>query len=120
LAYTWFSGVFASLTGTAGTAVTATTNEMATQFKIEAARYDSATARTNITIRNIGTQIINAAQSAVYIAGAPATYTSVTVSSIGQYGTSVIYGITNSTAVCGNIIVVTIGTGTSDSRTVSC
>jgi hypothetical protein len=70
LAYTWFSGIFASLTSTAGTAVTTTTTAMATQFRIESARNHSSTAVT-VLIRNIGTQDFDASatKTGIYMDG---------------------------------------------------
>ena len=128
LAYTWFSGIFASLTSTAGTAVTSTTSAMNTQFRIEAARYGGTVATgTNVTIRNTGTTSINGTLTAVYIVGQFATYQGISgTNPIPQYGTLVIYNISNSTtgaytgAVCGNTVMITIGTGLTDSRTISC
>jgi len=120
LAYTWFSGVFANLTGTVGTSVTTTTNAMATQFRIEAARYDSTYVGTNVTIRNTGTQNINVSKSSTYIGGKYETFSGVTTTTLTPGNVATIYKITNSSAACSAIISVTIETGISDSRTISC
>jgi len=64
LAYTWFSGIFATLTSTAGSAVTTTTGAMATQFTIESVKQ----AGTSITfvMRNTGTTNIDLTNTNVY------------------------------------------------------
>jgi len=127
LAYTWFSGIFASMTQSAGTAVTTTTSAMATQFRIESVRYGGTVGTgTNVTIRNTGTQNINGSLVMVYIAGQVAPYQGISTgtSNIGQYGSAVIYNVSNSTAysgvACGSVLTVTIGTGLTDSRTIVC
>jgi len=144
LAYTWFSGIFASLTSTAGTAVTTTTGEMATQFRIESAVKVGAS-YTEITIRNIGTQNINASagtgwQIAIYIDGNQQTGFSGSVpvnciNCVTGAGTSctsgsgciilpqgaATYRPTTTAPTCGTSVVkVTIGAGVTDSRTISC
>lgn len=66
LAYTWFSGMFSTMTGSASSAVTSTTGEMATQFTIDSAKYVASGGYTDVTIRNTGTQNINASAGAGY------------------------------------------------------
>jgi FlaG/FlaF family flagellin (archaellin) len=146
LAYTWFSGIFASMTGTASTAVTSTTNEMATQFRIESVKYIPAL-YTEVAIRNIGTQNINAStgstgQIAFYIDGTSQvafsgvnTLVSCTSCSGTCTGSTLpgpiacnilpggvaVYRPTTTAPTCGtSIIKVTIGAGTTDTRTISC
>ena len=143
LAYTWFSGIFASLTSTAGTAVTTTTGEMTTQFRIESVKYIPASAYTEVSIRNIGTQNINASvgtsgQIAIYIDGNLQTGFSGggIASCSGSYsgtcsgasysclilpGGVCLYRPTTTTPTCGTSTAkVTIGAGVTDSRTISC
>jgi len=135
LAYTWFSGIFASLTATAGSAVTTTTGAMATQFRIEAARW--ASPNVNVLIRNIGTQNFNASISIVGIyidnvlqtvATAPAFIGCSGTGSIAEKGCVVSYafaapgtcaGIT-CPGTCTNITKVTIGTGLTDTTNIVC
>jgi flagellin-like protein len=132
LAYTWFSGIFASLTSTAGTAVTSTTNAMATQFRIEAAKYFNAGSCTssciNVTIRNTGTQIFNASLASAYV---NATYSTINwaASNPGNLapGATATFNITNATTACplganqpGVPVSITIGTGISDIRALTC
>ncbi len=59
LAYTWFSGIFASLTGTASVAVTTTTSQMATAFKIDTIKWTPQVGLA-FTLRNVGSQSFNA------------------------------------------------------------
>jgi flagellin-like protein len=124
LAYTWFSGIFASLTSTAGTAVTTTTSAMTTQFRLEAVKYTGSNLwNVNATIRNTGTQSFNVSKTVAYVGGAnsPINGTSPTGSLTGGQ-TSVIYNISNMTTVsCGiTVLTITIETGLSDSRTITC
>jgi len=124
LAYTWFSGIFASMTGTAGTAVTTTTQAMATQFRIESAKYYATGTLTNVTIRNIGTQSFDLSKAVPYVGGliystkgGPSTTTTLTSGSTG-----IIYNIVAQGAVtCGTTTVtITIETGLTDTRVISC
>jgi flagellin-like protein len=133
LAYTWFSGIFASLTSTAGTAVTTTTSAMATQFRIEAAKFTATgcvpsyvspwNGCLNVTIRNTGTQGFNVSKTVTYVGGAnsPILGTIPTGSLTGGQ-TSVIYNISNQTTIsCGStVLTITIETGLSDSRSITC
>jgi len=124
LAYTWFSGIFASLTSTAGTAVTTTTGAMATQFTIEAAKYGGSVATgVNATIRNTGTTSFDASKAVAYVGGSlspkqgPASTTTLTSGM-----TSVLWNISNQSPItCGTtVLTITIETGLSNSRSISC
>jgi len=148
LAYTWFSGIFASMTQSAGTAVTTTTNEMAMQFRIESAKWVAASTCTEITIRNTGTQNINASggpggQIAFFIdgtlqtgfaggsiplncvncvTGAGASCTSGAGCIILPQGAAT-YRPSTTTAACPagtSMAKVSIGAGLTDSRTIVC
>jgi flagellin-like protein len=135
LAYTWFSGIFASLTSTAGSAMTSTTNEMVTQFKIEFAK--GGATYTAVTIRNIGTQNINASTSqiAFYIDGSlvvsflPASQPISCNPPCGACPNCIVYpngvatyNMTNpATPTCGtSTIKATLGTGVTNSQIISC
>ena len=140
LAYTWFSGIFSSLTATAGTSVTQSTNAMATQFKIENAKWVAASSYTDVTIRNTGTQAINSSVALIaffidgtvnpiasFNGGTPVTCVGcsgvcpgancmIQPGSVAEYRptTALTYG-------CGtSVIKVTATNGQSDSRTISC
>ena len=136
LAYTWFSGIFASLTSTAGTAVTTTTGAMATQITIEAAKKSTANI-VNIVIRNVGTQSFDSSTSsvAVYIdnvlqtMAAPTfigcTGPTVTPGCVVSYVTSAAVaglcpGITCPGSTCANVTKVTIGTGLTNTANIVC
>ena len=65
LAYTWFSGIFASMTASAGTAVTTTTNAMQVQYMLESA--PQVGTLIGAYLRNTGTQIIDCTKVACYV-----------------------------------------------------
>ena len=124
LAYTWFSGVFSTLTSQAGAAVTSTTGQMATQFKIEVAKYISGS-QVNYTIRNIGTQTFDVSKTNAFIGGAPAsmagwTCTPACTNNYVPIGGTVNIQVSNTTAAClstggGKTMNVNIATGLQDS-----
>ena len=130
LAYTWFSGIFASLTSTAGTAVTTTTGAMATQFVIDAAKQTTATSITFV-IRNTGTQSIDLGTLNAYLSdGTALSESASTILTSGQRSAPIpATGATTCTActagicyVSGKIqtIRITIGTGLENAATVNC
>ena len=72
LAYTWFTGIFSSLTESTGSAVESTTGAMATSFVIEAANCEAdgcgaGVDCVHVTVRNTGTQNITATSLASYV-----------------------------------------------------
>ena len=85
LAYTWFSGIFATLTGTASTSITTTTQQMQVQFRMEGAACIDKTVppdgdcaddnglaaddQLQFTIRNTGSARFNPAVTTAYING---------------------------------------------------
>ena len=87
LAYTWFSGVFSSLTGGAQTSVETTTGAMGVNFRIETAKNITGLNSTcclpgppgcpgcaynvTVTIRNLGQTPISVSQMAAYINDIP-------------------------------------------------
>jgi flagellin-like protein len=80
LAYTWFSGIFTQLTGTAGQTIQSTTTTMGTQFSLEAAACAvgatpacDALDVISMSIRNTGQPIFDATKTTFYIDGAPFT-----------------------------------------------
>ena len=117
LAYTWFTGIFAGLTESTGTAVTQTTTGMGYSFTIENAycEADGCGAGNDCirtTIRNTGTEPIDASGIQVYIDN------DLVANNAG--GTIAVGGILNfnsgtgaSDAACGtaDILKVTIGSG---------
>jgi len=123
LAYTWFTGIFSSLTATTETAVTETTGAMATQFRIEAAKYIGSN-HMNATIRNTGTQAFNVSKSTVYVAGSSASLDTTNPfnpgGNLAPGDTSTLYNITNTTEACGKALTVIIATGLSDTKTIVC
>ena len=68
LAYTWFTGIFASLTSGAETAVETTTEAMGVSFRIEAAkRIDAGLEDVSVTVRNVGTSALNVSKFSAYV-----------------------------------------------------
>ena len=140
LAYTWFSGIFASMTASAGTAVTTTTQAMQTQFNLESAGNTSTNA-IRFIIRNTGTQPFNCSDTkiSVYIDGTKVIATRVGVTdnwcpaACGAGGCmmpggykavyAVTFSVTGCTALPGtsaNTIKAFIETGLANSAYISC
>jgi flagellin-like protein len=134
LAYTWFTGIFASLTGTAGTAIETTTGQMATQFRLEAASWNTGTGTLEFTIRNTGAEgaIFDPTQTSLYLDGnfepitvAP-SYSSPACSTTFDKGCTITWkqvpvaytGMSCTTPK--TVVKVSIATGLSDSKTVEC
>jgi hypothetical protein len=93
---------------------------MATQFKIEAAKNTSATS-VSTTIRNIGTQTISLAQIAAYLSGSPIVIAAGNTGTLAVGSTQTLtLTVPASPAVCGLTLTLTIGTGLTDSKAVSC
>jgi flagellin-like protein len=87
LAYTWFSGIFSSLTATTSNATTSTSSAMTTNFRIEIAKNQTslptgATAicsggtscNFSVTIRGLGTTPIDVTKISAYINDSPAIF----------------------------------------------
>ncbi len=121
LAYTWFSGIFTSLTTTTSNATSTATTAMAMQFRIEAARVANSQ-NVSATIRNIGTVNFDVGKLGVYVDGQLSVYspnaTGINYVTPGQTAT---INITNTTAACPNkVLAITLESGLQDSRTISC
>jgi hypothetical protein len=129
LAYTWFSGIFASLTSTAGSAVTSTIGAMTTQFRIEAARNVSSGPLwyVNISIRNVGTTNINLNMSIAYLdeINVPVLYQYIPgfpniILTPGSVSGQIPINTTSVGSPCGKTLMITVATGIFDSRKVNC
>jgi FlaG/FlaF family flagellin (archaellin) len=119
LAYTWFSGIFTSLTTTTSNATSQATTAMAMQFRIEAAKFYGGSS-TNATIRNIGTVNFDAGKLGIYIDGMLSSYVPNATNMLNP-GQTITLNITNGTAACPNkILKITLESGLEDSRTISC
>ena len=118
LAYTWFSGIFSSLTTTTSNATSQATTAMAMQFRIEAAKSMNS-ANVSATIRNIGTVNLDVGKLGVYVDGMLSSYApNATMLNPGQ---TITLNITNATAACPNkVLAITLESGLQDSRTISC
>ena len=122
LAYTWFSGVFASLTATAAGAVSTTTQQMVTQFTIDMVRNTSTTAVTAY-IRNIGTTDIDCLSIAASVSDIKytATPSGCTSNKLTQYNTAAVAVSGLPSISCGVTTVrITIGGGLAQTQTVTC
>jgi flagellin-like protein len=74
LAYTWFSGIFASLTSTAGSAMTTTTSNMNTEISIDSAKNISSTSnQISLVVRNTGNANFNITGLAAYVSDTACT-----------------------------------------------
>jgi type II secretory pathway pseudopilin PulG len=149
LAYTWFSGIFASLTGTASTSITQTTQQMQAQFRIEAAACIDNTAPANgncangapqptldqvqFTIRNTGNKRFDPTKTEAYIDGNRETFSSITYGggaacAAGTFdnGCTAKYykdAPLTTTPICGttkSTLKITIETGLTDSTSIDC
>jgi FlaG/FlaF family flagellin (archaellin) len=128
LAYTWFTGIFATITGTTETAVTTTTTAMGVQFRLESAKFNQigATGYVNFTIRNTGSQDFDANKTAAYIAGVPCTdiklldCTPTCTDGILVPGGIASISAKNETTACGRALKVTVETGLSDTKDITC
>jgi flagellin-like protein len=111
LAYTWFTGIFSSLTETAGTSITDTTTSMGKQFALDAASCNGNSLQ--FTVRNTGTGSLDATQVVAYLDGS-------FVGTTGGTGIIPEGGVktyTNTSSGCGsaNTLRVTIENGVSNS-----
>ncbi len=128
LAYTWFTGIFGTITATTQTAVTTTTTAMGVQFRVESAKFNKigGTGYVNFTIRNTGSQDFNASKSAAYIAGTPCTDIKLLscnptcTNGVLVVGGTATLSVQNQTEACGRALKVTIETGLSDTKDISC
>jgi flagellin-like protein len=105
LAYTWFSGIFSSLTTTTSNATTTTASAMSTNFRIETAKNMSSLAaccNVTVTLRCLGTTILDVTKMSAYINDVPAIITVGSGNSIPSalnYGNFTTFNITTSTMV---------------------
>ena len=141
LAYTWFTGIFSSLTGTVSTSVGTTTTAMGTSFKIE--NVINVTCLTcpptqsyvNATIRNIGTSNINLSKILGYLNEDPIPVVTSccggTCSCISTTSGSLIISRGDKATIpfnttktgpinCGKTLKITVESGLSDSKKVIC
>lgn len=124
LAYVWFTSIFQQLTTGAGQSITGTTNTIATNFGIEAAKFNvSNSNKISVTIRNTGSIDIDASKIAVYVNdvlkddNAAGTLKSNDVLSfvVSESG-----GGGFASSQCNNILKVSMQGGVSQTTTISC
>jgi len=99
LAYTWFSGMFSTLTGGAQTSIESENVAMNTLFRIEMAKNGTTGTCYNVsvTIRNLGTSTINASKMSFYIDDDKKTASGVSTSNI-PYGNVTTFTVINTTS----------------------
>jgi len=122
LAYTWFSGIFSTLTNSATNATTTATTAMGMQIQIEAAKYyTGGPGSVNTTIRNTGTVDFDTTRLAIYIDGSLCpTYAAVPSGKI-PVGSTTTINITNTTNACPNkALKITLESGLEDYKTITC
>ena len=94
LAYTWFSGIFSTMTQTAGQNIEQNAQQMNIQFRLDSASCSAnpciAASTVSVTIRNTGQQAFDATQTNIYQGGtlktvAGTTYSPGTCSGAGNF-----------------------------------
>lgn len=118
LAYVWFTGIFETISSGAGQAATGAAKTIATNFKIEAAKGFATDEKVTITIRNTGTENIDASKIAVYVDD-NIKETEGNTGTISP-GDTLTFDAMNVANPCNKILKVTIETGAEDSITISC
>ena len=96
LAYTWFSGIFSSLTATTSNATTAASSAMTTNFRLEVAKsITSPCCNVTVTLRCLGTTPLDLTQLSAYINDVPATINGKSLLGTLNYGNISTFNITN-------------------------
>ncbi|NIM46692.1 MAG: hypothetical protein GTN40_00855 [Candidatus Aenigmarchaeota archaeon] len=116
LAYTWFTGIFAGLTGGAETAVEATTTAMGVNFRIETAK--NVTDDVSVTIRNIGTSTINVSKMTAYVDDEKEEITDI-ADSILDYGETTTFFVNNTVEPNGKKLKIVAVTGLEQTATIT-
>jgi FlaG/FlaF family flagellin (archaellin) len=123
LVYTWFSGIFASTTSSAGTALTGTTNSMLTDFSIENAKQE-ADGNITVDLRNVGTASINTSQIVTYVNNTLYTNDAgVSCQNGGILSPGIIcqFNVTGiTTSVCGSTLLISAASGFEEYETIDC
>ena len=114
LAYTWFTGIFSSLTESAGENIMDTTESMSKQFALDAVGCSGGTL--SVSVRNTGSGSLDAANVAIYLDGVVKTHS---VTGTIAEGAVRAYSISSSGCVAnsGQVVRVTIENGVSNSMT---
>jgi flagellin-like protein len=101
LAYTWFSGIFSSLTATTSNATTSTASAMTTNFRIEIARNVTGATCCNVsvTLRCLGTTPLDLSKISAYVNDVPATIPGLSTLGSLIYGNISTFNITTSAPV---------------------
>ena len=120
LAYTWFSGIFSSLTNTASNATTTATTAMGMQVIIEAAKY-YANDNVTVTLRNTGTVDVDPQRISGYVDGNLGVIGGYSSTAKVSPGGTVTFNISNTTAACsGKNVKTTLETGFEEYHSITC
>ena len=117
LAYTWFTGIFAEMTGSIGSTISDTTSDMQLQFAIDAANCNDSGNILSFTLRNTGSGNISTAGVAAYLDNQPVTGLTVGGSATDILENGVVT-FTNTSSPCtsGSVLKVTIENGNSNTK----
>jgi flagellin-like protein len=117
LAYTWFTGIFTSLTGGAQTAISSTTTALGTNFRIESAKNTSATVVTVMT-RNVGTVDLDMTKLSAYIDEEAKPITNQANLGISVAGNITLFTVTGAVNPNGKTLKIVTSTGLEQSATI--
>ncbi len=118
LSYIWFTNLFQSVTSTAQQTATGAQTALATKFKIEAA--------TNTTLTNVTVYVRNTGQADINMTTASAYVNDIFMPTDGNKGITLspgsvsTFNVTNVNNPCNKILRVTVGTGASDTISITC
>ena len=116
LAYTWFTGIFAEMTGSIGSTISDTTSDMQLQFAIDAASCNDAGNILSFTLRNTGSGNISTAGVAAYLNDQPVTNLNTGgETEIPEDGT-VTFRNTSSPCTDDDVLKITIENGNSNTK----
>ena len=117
LTYTWFTGIFASLTGTTQTSIDTTTTSMETSFRIETAKNVTSSVVT-VIIRNIGTSTVNVDKMSAYVDDEKKDIEDVSNSSL-DYGEISKFNVTGATEPKGKKLKIVAEIGLEQTTTIT-
>ena len=127
LAYTWFSGIFGTMTQTAGQNIQQTSQQMNAQFALESAKCSvlgcAGVDCVKVVIRNTGATTITMNKVTAYIAGVKFTATNplpatITNGATGTFDVTLANLCTGATNAVGKTFKAVIDTGLEQTRTV--
>ena len=119
LAYTWFTGIFATLTGGAETAVETTTTAMGVNFRIETAK-NITVDNISVTVRNVGTSILDLTKVTAYVDDEKKdTDTSIVADTDLEYGETATFFVNDTSNPNGKTLKLVAETGLEQTITIT-